>query len=569
MRGSGDPSAGLCGHRVRLSGLVGRADLNDKCGWATRFIPDKQRYVVQVDTPWPAQLGQSAETATEGERVLLKPANLIDLGELADVQVDASNRIHALLDRVDYNLQGGVSGMPENTRPDHETEGVLPELRAALAEAEALTSLLPMVDAGNVGVQIVARVYNRRLVCPSSGDQVPSEMRLDAFRALKHARTALAEAFEVLERFEEAQPLYIDLVHQAIAAEKDLLECPGEVPKMRNNCGLCWKRRGMYAEAIGEYKAGVKYAEEVLKARATGEGRPWDLFGDIGLKMALETLTGNLNTAIGRLNRPVMPEDGAAYGAATSEQPPMTTATGAAAVAQLKKEGNDAHAGHRYAEAVRWYTAALDKLGGAGKRGKGRGGGALTGSDASVLYCNRAASYLQMGDWATASNDARRAVDADAASWKAHFRLGLCQSTRQPREAVPAFEEAMRLQTDARAREGIAKYLDEARAAIELFKSNEESDIGVGEGTLEVVGWASSPLGKLDSLIGRHGEAAVRERRRACSNSPYRRRVRARAARARAAQPGLPRPRGRCSTRRTEARTCARSATRTRHGTTA
>ena len=75
---------------------------------------------------------------------------------------------------------------------------------------------------------------------------------------------------------------------------------------------------------------------------------------------------------------------------------------------------------------------------------------------------------------------------------------------------------AKRLDPDKITERTIAKYLDEARAAIETFKSNEESDIGVGEGTLEVVGWASSPLGKLDSLIGRHGEAAVRERRRVC-----------------------------------------------------
>ena len=89
----------------------------------------------------------------------------------------------------------------------------------------------------------------------------PSGLRLRAFGQLKCSLLTLAEKLEELGRFADAQPMYAELTAMAIEEEAELFGDPSQVSTSHNNEALCFKRQGLFAEAIECYRAGVAVVE--------------------------------------------------------------------------------------------------------------------------------------------------------------------------------------------------------------------------------------------------------------------------------------------------------------------
>ena len=478
------PSA-LLNHRVRIEGLTGRADLNGRHGLARTFVADKGRYAVQVETRRPRQRGQPPATASEPEHVLLKPANLVSIGHVSAVRADFRARqaaLEALIKPASgVELQIGGRGVD------------LEELRSRVDKARELIDLLPLVDDGVPLAEYDAVAFHRRVLGLSSDP--PSGLRLRAFGQLKCSLLTLAEKLEELERFADAQPMYAELTAMAIEEEAELFGDPSQVSTSHNNEALCFKRQGLFAEAIECYRAGVAVVEAGL---ASGLGNKKLLENSLGC------LKRNMEAAQARLATHVAPEGGAEY--APRSIPVMTKEKGPRAAKRLREEGNDAYRSQRYNEAIKWYTAALaaDESAAPLERAK--------------VHCNLSACYKEMGDWQTASKEAARAIDAAPDFVKGHVRLGLATIDSQPQKAADAFQEALRLDPSNEAYE---KYLDEARANLEKYEKADANEMSVGEAQAQGIGykmvqaWRTSPLGVLDVLIGTHGKEAVLE------GSPY------------------------------------------------
>ena len=484
---------------MKLTDLASRADLNGKFGFATAFVEAKGRYAVQLETRRPQQKGQPASLATTGESILLKPTNLVDMGSRESVQADVKRRQAALDARVNSQTRESVHisedvrraqakhGKPfgGNERPLMAAADALPELRAQLAEAEAIADLLPHVDDGVPMQEMVLVALKRKMIGMSSCDPA-STMRIKAFGLLKRSIITLAEALEELNRYAEAQPLYMELVELAQAEYADLFGDPSQVGTAFNNCALCWKRQGLFVDAVETYRKGIALMKKAMK----------DPTVNLPLCAAcLDNLEANLRTARMRLNEPVAPANGAAY-APESVLPPMTTEKGPEAASKLRAEGNDAYRNFRYPEALRWYRAALEADGDA------------PALERAKILSNISACYLQQGDWVTAASEAERAIDL-APDWpKAHLRLGLARKDRQPKEAITAFERSLEL--DPANEEELTKLLREAKKTLALFKKNETKEVNsLGSSGVSVMGWAHSPLGKIDNLLMTHGEAVL------------------------------------------------------------
>lgn len=108
----------------------------------------------------------------------------------------------------------------------------------------------------------------------------------------------------------------------------------------------------------------------------------------------------------------------------------------AAAADRDKCAGNQAFGNREYAQAAVHYTMALES-----------GGAAPAGRGAAVLYANRSACFLKLGDHAKALADADASVAADGAYCKAHFRKGLAlHALKRYRDALPALAQAQKLE---------------------------------------------------------------------------------------------------------------------------
>eukprot|EP00797_Seminavis_robusta_P010821 Sro1802_g298570.1 n/a (352) ;mRNA; r:13364-14419 len=90
----------------------------------------------------------------------------------------------------------------------------------------------------------------------------PSEMTCHAHGFLKLTRTALGEALEAAEQFEEALPLYHALVEQAKQMRQDIWQDNSELHLYMNSLALCYKRAGQIPEAIKWYQATLQKMEE-------------------------------------------------------------------------------------------------------------------------------------------------------------------------------------------------------------------------------------------------------------------------------------------------------------------
>lgn len=95
------------------------------------------------------------------------------------------------------------------------------------------------------------------------------------------------------------------------------------------------------------------------------------------------------------------------------------------AAASLKAKGNEAFAAGEYAQAVLHYSMAIDKT------------DATTTPSTDVLFSNRAAALLKLGEHERAAADAQTAIERNPANCKAHFRLGVA------RHAMGKYREAL------------------------------------------------------------------------------------------------------------------------------
>ena len=85
------PTPNLSGRRVRIGGLKARPELNGRCGVAGRFDAAKGRYAVAVEG--------------EAQAVLLKPANLQDVGKASAATEPAALPLDVLLATSNGDLQ--------------------------------------------------------------------------------------------------------------------------------------------------------------------------------------------------------------------------------------------------------------------------------------------------------------------------------------------------------------------------------------------------------------------------------------------------------------------------------
>jgi tetratricopeptide (TPR) repeat protein len=97
---------------------------------------------------------------------------------------------------------------------------------------------------------------------------------------------------------------------------------------------------------------------------------------------------------------------------------------------EFKRKGNDAFKAGKYADAVDWYSKALQ-----------------VETVNEMLFSNRAASYTSLGKNAEALADAEMCVKLKPAWIKGHFRKGVALSNlKRLSEAVSAFEAALKIE---------------------------------------------------------------------------------------------------------------------------
>merc|ERR1712216_478853 len=86
----------------------------------------------------------------------------------------------------------------------------------------------------------------------------------------------------------------------------------------------------------------------------------------------------------------------------------------------LKERGNSFYVRHQFAQAIDWYTKAIE------------------------VYTNRASTYAALKMWEEGLSDAREAVRIQPDWVKGHWRAGVCLvQLKQYQEAAKCFEEAL------------------------------------------------------------------------------------------------------------------------------
>ena len=122
----------------------------------------------------------------------------------------------------------------------------------------------------------------------------------------------------------------------------------------------------------------------------------------------------------------------------------------AARVAALKDEGNARFARCEYRSAVASYDEAIRA-----KESGARDESSADSRAAAVLFANRAASFLKLGDFAAAERDANDAVARDASYVKAfHRRAAARAGLRRFEEALEDYEKVVRAAPESEALRG-------------------------------------------------------------------------------------------------------------------
>ena len=168
--------------------------------------------------------------------------------------------------------------------------------------------------------------------------------------------------------------------------------------------------RAAGSEAAGELLASPKRLEEVARAAKL----------PIGLRLKLKSAAMSVREAAGPRSPPPSPPPSPPLSPPPSPPPSPPSAT--TDTAQLKKQGNDAFKAGRNAEAIDRYTRAIDLW--------------VEPAERAVLYTNRSAARLKLGEAAKALADAEKALTFNPTYAKAHFRAASAlRLLKRPSEA--------------------------------------------------------------------------------------------------------------------------------------
>ena len=152
-------------------------------------------------------------------------------------------------------------------------------------------------------------------------------------------------------------------------------------------------------------------------------------------------------------------QQGGAEGAVAG--PKVVSEADKAAAEKLKGEGNSFLSAGKHGAALDKYTAAI-----------------AHNPSSAILYANRAAAHINLGQYSKAEADCRSSISIDATYGKAHYRLGqaLLQQKR-PEEAIAAFDTALQ-HIEPSMRDAINEQLDAARAAANKAHTPQTTDGG-------------------------------------------------------------------------------------------
>lgn len=142
----------------------------------------------------------------------------------------------------------------------------------------------------------------------------------------------------------------------------------------------------------------------------------------------------------------------------------------------LKEQGNEHFKAGQYKEAESYYGQAISVR-----------------SNDPKLFQNRALARLRLSDWTGAESDARKAIELDLMSMKAHYYLA--QALLQMRHVQEAHEEGLRayrmcIDTRDSSSEVVGQFVLRAKQAVWEVKEKERlrnlnSTLGVVEGLLD------------------------------------------------------------------------------------
>jgi len=117
---------------------------------------------------------------------------------------------------------------------------------------------------------------------------------------------------------------------------------------------------------------------------------------------------------------------------------------------QHKLEGNDAFKQGEYAQAVLFYTMAIDKVKGSNlppKEDVGGGGGGYKPSLQAACLANRSACFLKLGHHEKALSDGAECAELEPEYIKGHFRRGLAlHATGCYKDALGEFVKALEIE---------------------------------------------------------------------------------------------------------------------------
>ena len=189
-----------------------------------------------------------------------------------------------------------------------------------------------------------------------------------------------------------------------------------------------------------------------------------------------------------------------------------------------KGKGNSCYSQQNWAEALRWYTLAVDQvkplLGRAAAVGEAGVEQEVAGK-CGVFLCNRAAAALMMGSFAHAATDCTEAIQLQPAYVKAHLRLGRALAgLGMVREARQRLGEVLDGHRGIRAD---AKEASEARETLRCLDAYTKA-LGDGEAWLSSGQNSSSSSSSSSSMGGGGGSdadaQAVRVLETACASAP-------------------------------------------------
>jgi len=132
-------------------------------------------------------------------------------------------------------------------------------------------------------------------------------------------------------------------------------------------------------------------------------------------------------------------------------------------IVSRKQQGNESFKTSDFSQGVAHYTAALQAANGADENDK-------LSSCLSIVYANRSACFLKLGEHSKALADAKSAIKHDQSNTKGHFRHGISlHALGRYNEAVPCFLRALEIDpNNKQAKEGLgmSRMMHERRGSV-------------------------------------------------------------------------------------------------------